>query len=265
MTALHGAIFCLIWVVVAVCLAMLIHRFVPKDYFEDHYEQAGFIFAVIGVVYAVILAFVAIGAWERFESAEVRTYAEAASLIDVYRDATVFPAQRTHIRSELRRYTDLVVSDDWPKMAQLQESTEAHDALEQLTADITVLKPATNEQQDVHQSMLGSIERALSERAARVSMSATGLNALVWYILGGGAAVTFRRRVMQVVMVGALAFSISIVYYLVSALDFPFRGDISVQPHAFENAAKTYDEIDVLTRSAAKIRVPGTSRHAGAS
>ena len=42
------------------------------------------------MIYAVLLAFVTIGVWERFEAAEARSYDEAAALTAIYRDAGSF-------------------------------------------------------------------------------------------------------------------------------------------------------------------------------
>jgi len=248
-----GIVFCVLWVAVAVAAALLIHRYVRSEFFEGHYEQAGFIFAVIGVVYAVMLAFVAIGVWERFDAAESRTYVEAMALVDVYRDASVF-ADGAPVRADLRNYTELVIHDEWPKMIALQTSEAASDAAERTAAQVDRLVPVGANEVDVHASMLQSMRTALGERAARVSLGATGLNPIVWIVIVGGAVVTigfsflfpFKRRRMQAIMVGALTFSIVIVLYLATAIDYPFRGDITVAPHAFEHAISIYDSIDRL-------------------
>ncbi len=247
----NGAIFTLGFVAIAVVLALIVHRLVPGQFFEEHYEQAGFIFAVIGVVYAVLLAFVAIGVWERFDGAESQTYSEANAVVDIYRDAAALP-QKAEIRGAIRRYTTLIIEDEWPKMVEGTHSGEADMAIERLAHDIDVLQPKSLGQQDVHAAMLGSLSQSLSDRAARVSMGATGLNPIVWVVLAFGAVVAvgfsflvpFKRTWMQVIMVGSLAFSIAIVFYLTTAIDYPFHGDITVQPHAFENAMRIYDAID---------------------
>jgi len=247
----NGAIFTLGFVAIAVVLAMVVHRFVPLAYFEDHYEQAGFIFAVIGVVYAVLLAFVAIGVWERFDGAESQTYSEANSIVALYRDARAVP-EKAQIRAAIREYTDLVVEDEWPKMIGGSHSDKADAAIERIARVVDLLQPKTLGQQDVHTAMLASLGQTLSDRAARISMGATGLNPIVWVVLAFGAIVAvgfsflfpFKRKRMQAIMVGSLAFSIAIVFYLTTAIDYPFHGDITVQPHAFENALHTYDSID---------------------
>ena len=248
---INGAIFCAIFVAVSIALALLIHRFIRPEYFEQHNEQAGFIFAVIGVVYAVLLAFVAIGVWERFDAAEVQTYDESTALVDVYRDATVFP-QGAAIRTAIRTYTHLVIVDEWPKMDSGRRSDAADRAVELLARDVNRLQPRSMDDQDVHAAMLSSVDRVLADRASRLSMEATGLNPIVWAVLSGGAIVTvafsflfpFKRRRMQAIMVGALALSIAMVFYLTSAIDVPFHGDITVQPHAFENALHDFADID---------------------
>jgi uncharacterized protein DUF4239 len=247
----NGAIFCLAFVGLSIAAALLIHRFVPRTFFEDHYEQAGFIFAVIGVVYAVLLAFVAIGVWERFDVAESKTYEEANALVDVYRHAGALP-EKTQIRDALKRYTTLIVEDEWPKLT-LDGHSEAADAqIETLARDIDRVEPTSMGGQDVHTAMLGALGVALADRSGRISMGATGLSPIVWAVIACGAIVVigfsflfpFKRRRMQAIMVGALAFSIAIVFYLTTAIDYPFHGDITVQPHAFENAIHTYAAID---------------------
>ena len=71
------------FVISTMLLGYLVHRFTSQEVRAANTDRAGFILAVIGVVYAVLLAFVAIGVWERFQEAEVRTYDEAGALASV--------------------------------------------------------------------------------------------------------------------------------------------------------------------------------------
>ncbi|MBV8771601.1 MAG: hypothetical protein JO166_04605, partial [Deltaproteobacteria bacterium] len=51
----------------ASCGGLLVfHRLVHIDLRKAHNDLAGFIFAVVGVIYAVLLAFIAIATWESF-------------------------------------------------------------------------------------------------------------------------------------------------------------------------------------------------------
>ena len=75
----------------AVAGALLVRRWVTVEVLERHNEVAGFIYAVIGVLYAVLLGFTAIIVWERFNEAQTNVEKEANDLGDLFRDAQAFP------------------------------------------------------------------------------------------------------------------------------------------------------------------------------
>ncbi|HEV2261005.1 MAG TPA: hypothetical protein VGR69_01785 [Candidatus Rubrimentiphilum sp.] len=245
-----GPLFIGVFVAFGILAGLLVHRFVPRAVFEEHNEIAGFMFAVVGVVYAVLLAFLAIAVWERYEAAEVRTYDEANQLSVVYRAVDVFP-QAPKIRKDLMRYTTLVINDEWPKMNGSGESSEANLLLEDIGYDIRHLHANTPSQQAVLSSLLENIHSIMVDRDYRISMSSEGINVFVWTILFAGAIGTmlfaslfaFKRAGAQVAMTGLLAFSLAIVLYLISVMDFPFRGEVRIGPEAFVNAAHTYCDV----------------------
>jgi hypothetical protein len=56
-------------VVFAICLVAvagleLVQRLVPSEKRQQHNDVAGFLYAVVGVVYAVLLALLVIAVWE---------------------------------------------------------------------------------------------------------------------------------------------------------------------------------------------------------
>ena len=70
-------------VLVAVVGLVLVQRLVPPDRREEHNDVAGFIYAVLGVAYAVLLAFMLISVWEDYESAQTNVESEAHELAGV--------------------------------------------------------------------------------------------------------------------------------------------------------------------------------------
>src|ERR1700735_5146519 len=82
------------FVLLTIIVGYLVDRFAPREVRIAHNDLAGFILAVIGVIYAVLLAFVTIGVWERYEQAESRSFDEATNLAVAYRDADAFPQSR---------------------------------------------------------------------------------------------------------------------------------------------------------------------------
>lgn len=237
-------------VIVTLVAAYVIGKVIPNEMRLAHNDLAGFILAVIGVVYAVLLAFVAIGVWERFNDAESRTYQEAGSLGIVYRDAGSF-GQGPAVRADLQRYAQLVIDDEWQKMRNGGQSDEADALLEKVDRDVRSLPVPSARLQDIHAQMLIQLDTALLDRDARLSEDATGVNPLMWVVLVIGAIVTvaftylfgFKHTLMQQLMIGSLSFLIALVLFLAIALDYPFRGGISVPPEAFHNLLETFRTI----------------------
>ena len=62
---------------------LLARRWVSVEVLKLNNEVAGFIYGVIGVLYAVLLGFTAIIVWERFDNAQAGVDEEANALADL--------------------------------------------------------------------------------------------------------------------------------------------------------------------------------------
>jgi Protein of unknown function (DUF4239) len=229
------------FVFISIVIGFLVVRFTSSDVRTAHNDRAGFILAVIGVIYAVLLAFVAVGAWERFQQAEARTYEEAESLAEVYRDAGSFVGGEA-LRRTLRAYVESVINVSWPAMRSGETSDIVDALLEKVDRQVRALPATSPRLEDIHAQMLSAMDTALADRESRVTMDSTGINGIMWMVLVIGAFITvaftylfgFDRTIMQALMVGALSFMIALVLFLIAALDYPFRGSIAVSPEAFQ-------------------------------
>jgi len=95
----------------------LVRRFVPLEALRSNNEVAGFKYAVIGVLYAVLLAFVVIITWERCYDAEKALAVEAGSAATLYRlsgglDETTGAALRANMSAHLKSVLADVVSKE---------------------------------------------------------------------------------------------------------------------------------------------------------
>jgi hypothetical protein len=130
MSIVYGAL-----VVCGACLAAvlglaLVQRLVPATIRKEHNEVAGFIYAALGVIYAVLLALVVIAVWEEFGRARVTVEGEANALAEIFWLAHRLPEPERHQLQELARsYAEEVVDKEWPLMEQgrtpLMEHTQA--------------------------------------------------------------------------------------------------------------------------------------------
>src|SRR5688500_15229285 len=85
----------LMLIVAAVLLALLglavVRRTVPHERLARHTDVAGYVYAVIGVIYAVILAQVVIAAWDDYQDARAVADDEANAVLNLARLAQVWP------------------------------------------------------------------------------------------------------------------------------------------------------------------------------
>jgi hypothetical protein len=70
---------------IAMAGPLVIRRFVTLDRLRNNNEVAGFKFATVGVIYAVLLAFAVIVVWERFNQAESGVAKEATAAVTILR------------------------------------------------------------------------------------------------------------------------------------------------------------------------------------
>ena len=83
-TAAYGVLIVLVIVLVAVGGLVLVQRVFPSALRQKHNDVAGFIYAVVGIVYAVLLALVVVAAWEEHEAAKGTVDSEANELAELY-------------------------------------------------------------------------------------------------------------------------------------------------------------------------------------
>jgi Protein of unknown function (DUF4239) len=235
---------------VAIGGGILFHRVAPHAALAEHNEIAGFVFAVVGVIYAVLLAFLAVGAWEHLQNADEQTYDEAARLIVVYRKCDAFP-QSHALRSELRAYVSEIVNRDWTMMRYGEIDERVIDMGEHIAFQLRRLPVKTMAQQNEHAAMVASMDQALIDRDSREAVANMGIGVFLWGILFAGAFFTvvfsylfaYRNTWSLVGIVGLLAAMVALVLYLVAAVDYPFQGEIRVGPDAFEHALHVFSAI----------------------
>ena len=225
----------LIFVAIAIVFHALRERFWSPT--KDDNEVAGIYAQLVGVLYAVLLAFVVIAAWEDYSKALARTAAEVNALGDLYRTVGGLPAQpRASIRSDVLAYSRLMQSEEWRAMQQGAISENAQRRAEQIAESVDRFQPASLGQADAHIEALTLVQEFLDARRQRLNQNQEGIPRLLWWSLWAGAIislglVTFMRtssRRRQLAMSIVLAVITGIVMSLVVEFEYPYRGETSV-------------------------------------
>jgi Protein of unknown function (DUF4239) len=251
------------WVILAltvvVCVGisigglLLVRRSVELSTLEAHHEVAGFILAVVGVVYAVLLAFIVIVVWQQADAARTGADREATILLAVYRDANALAQPGQDVRPAIRDYASLVVDTEWAEMAEHhRESRTADQALNAIWTQLRAIEPRTHSDEAFYDDAVSSMQEVSELRRTRIADSGAELVGVLWAVLiiGGIISIAFtyffgvHSLAAQILMVGSLAALVGLVLAVIVSLDLPFTGDVAVAPDAMRNAITEFGHIE---------------------
>src|ERR687885_1768570 len=139
---------------IAVAGVLLVRRLTSLNLHEEHNAVAGFIYSVLGVAYAVVLAFVLISVWQRYEEASERVNQEAAALVAVYFHVNELPdSDRRQIQQLAKSYAQVVIDEEWPMMQDGQSSPRAWALMDQIRQSLQNAEPSTSAEQVIYQQV----------------------------------------------------------------------------------------------------------------
>ncbi|HEY6886193.1 MAG TPA: DUF4239 domain-containing protein [Solirubrobacter sp.] len=248
---LHAPTWLLGLIIVTLCVGIslggvvLVRRSVELSELEEHHDVAGFILAVVGVVYAVLLAFVVVIAWQQFEDARTDVDREATVLTAMYRNADMLQSIGPDARPAIRRYVQLLVDREWDQMAKVHEQDpEADRALHAVWQAFRALEPRTKSDEAFYDEAVSSLDDATELRRERIATSGRELPQAMWGVLLIGAIISVgftyffgvSSFAAQALMVAALAALVGLVLALIMTLDLPFTGSVGVGPDAMSDA-----------------------------
>ncbi|HZY99956.1 MAG TPA: DUF4239 domain-containing protein [Candidatus Baltobacteraceae bacterium] len=233
-----GEIF-IVFAVVAVAVvlhAIFQNRFKP-DVLRRHNDVAGFLFSAVGVIYAVVLGFVVVVVWEKYDATVSNVESEVAAVADLYRSVGTYPEpQRSQIRDELTRYVDQMITAEWPLMSQDVNVNPDALILETAAHQVETFVPRTVAQSNAQQAAIEQVVRLFDSRRERLIHSAPSVPGVLWFALVIGAmsmlAFAFlfgsENRPAQLVMTAILAGLIAVLFVVIDEFDSPFSGSVSI-------------------------------------
>ena len=243
-------------VVGGVCLAAvggltLVQFLVPTASRQQHNDVAGFIYAVLGVIYAVLLALVVIAVWEDFGRARETVEGEANATAEIFWLAHRLPEpERRQVQELARSYAREVVHKEWPLMregqAPLMEQGQATPTgwvlIDDIRATLQGFEPRAPAGEALYAEGLDQIEELADARRMRLVAAHEGIPAVLWVVLvmAGVAVVGFtylfglESTWAHRLMVAALAAVIGMVLFTIGAMEHPFSGGARIGTEAFD-------------------------------
>lgn len=230
---------------------LLVAKFIHHSKMEVHNEVAGFIYAVIGVIYAVLLAFVVITVWEQYTDAERNANVEVSHVIDVYRNANAFPdSVKNEIREEVANYMRCLVKYEWPAMYKSEISEEAKNSYNNIWEIHLNFKPTSSYENIWYAEAIKELNSLADARRFRIDSIYYDVPFFMWIVLFIGAFLTIafgymfgtKNRIAHLIMIFCLAGTICLVLILIQALEHPYTGLVHVTP---ESLIKAMEQLNI--------------------
>jgi Protein of unknown function (DUF4239) len=230
----------------------VVRRYVKLEKLVTNNEIAGFKFATIGVLYAVLLAFATIVVWQKFSDADDNVAKEAAGATTVYRLSQGLDEQSAAaLRAAMSNYLTVAINRDWPAMERgaKDEYPATRVALDAIYSALLSGQPSASREAAVLPEILRQLDAITQARRERLIAADGIVPRILWPVLFGGAVVTIgftfffgtKNVVAQTEMTVLLSLLIFSQLLIIVAVDFPFTGPIKVEPTALVRVLSDFD------------------------
>jgi hypothetical protein len=236
----------------------LVQRLVPATSRQRHNDVAGFIYAALGVIYAVLLALVVIAVWEEYDAANETVEQEANAVAEIAWLAHRLPEpEGSHIQELARSYAEEVIHQEWPlmeqgespAMTQTQGTPSGWTLIDEIRANLQGFQPRTPADEQLYAEGLDQVQRLADARRMRLVAAEEGIPGVLWSVLifGGVAAIGFTylfglaNTWAHRLMVVTLAAVIGLVLFTIGAMEHPFSGGARIGTEAFDLVLERFE------------------------
>ncbi len=211
---------------------------------------------VTGTMFAVVLAFVILAAFQTFNGSRSGAQSEAGAVLDMSRTAALFPpAQRDELRTDFICYGRAVVNQEWPAMRSGHSSPAVDYWVTAYRAEFGRLDLRSPREQLALQELLSEAAPRTSGRLQRLSDATPAVPTPLWLalIFGGCVAVSLQLAMadpreklrIQGPLVAGLASVVAAGLLVVFFLDHPYQNQVGgIQPKAMQQTLVTMQNLD---------------------
>jgi hypothetical protein len=237
----------------------IVRRTVPLERLKQNHEVAGFTFGVIGAFYGLLLAFVIVAAWERFDRADEKVQGEAMALASLYRLSKGFPEPLEHnLQQAIREYTEHAINVEWPAMARYTHGRPDNPtgALG-LWALIGAYDPSDARQNLLVDKSYDQLQQLGEDRSLRYLYGSEDFPSVVWLVIYAGLFITIGFSYFfgldtfpsQALMCGIFSSLLGLTILAILELAHPYQGTVTVSDAPFRFAITRMNEMDEVALS----------------
>jgi hypothetical protein len=221
----------------SVIAADLVRRTLDVDLRRRQHEVGNPLYMQIGVVFAVLLAFVFNEVFGEYNAAAQAINGECGALHGAAMLANdLSDGQGKVVEQAILDYSRIVVSAEWEALSHRQPSVDAQNAFHKIVLAAGRLNPTRSTDSAIQSQLLSLISQAHAFRETRLFHANQGLPITIWvvllfYSLLLVAFVLFagvESRVVHLFFTAAFSTSVILVLIVVRMLDYPFEGALTL-------------------------------------
>ena len=240
----------LLFIGVSVCLCWgltLLLKPLMEQWFEDNHENRNNVIEIMiagtGLFYGLLVGLVAVGAYTNYTNADDAVTHEANAAGVLYRDVSNFPEpQRSELRADISNYIEIVVNKEFPSAHQGELLTTATPVATKIQNGVSSFAPTNFAGNALTIETYRQFSEFIKDRNERINLMKSGLPGTLWFVLIVGAIINLMLMAMLWVkklkthfaFSGLFAVFLSLMLFLIAAMDHPFLGQYSITPGAFE-------------------------------
>lgn len=227
---------------VSVAGIYLVRKSISRKQLEACHEVGGYLLAVVGTLYAILLGLIVVDAQSKVELARHMAACEANMLSNIYHLSRPFKQPgKQNIRDGLYEYALSVVNEDWSGIQQGKQAELSVAPYRALWRQITDYNPQNQNEQQCYSTMLTNMEELSQARRFRMVAAKSKLSALLWTVLlaGGVLIVLFtyfffvESLLSQILMTAFVVIFVSMNIFLVYVFQNPYRPELGVKKVGF--------------------------------
>src|SRR6266436_897623 len=258
-------LFCAAWMQVALIIIVfsglsilglyIVRLLVPVERLKQNHEVAGFTFGVIGAFYGLLLAFVIVAAWERFDRADERVQGEAMGLASLYRLSKGFPQPLQHnLQQAIRAYSEHAIDVEWPNMSERSQDKTIDNPVGTLGlwALVASYNPSDQRQSLLVDKSYDQLQLVSEDRALRYMYGNEEFPSVVWLVIYAGLFITIgfsyffglETFFSQALMCAVFSALLGLTILAILELAHPYQGSVVVSSQPLQYALSRMDDMD---------------------
>ena len=236
----------LVAVVLGLSVYFVSHKLISKYQKGDTGPPAS-LFGVVGMLVGLMLSLSFAKVISDIRSIDNAIVREAAAILDVSDDLNRYGHNDTQkIRQLLVQYTESVIDDDWPALANDSLGKKTTSIKIELLDKMALLKPETPVQERLISQIEDDIDAISDYRLVRLDSTLSEPPTYVYvtflgFLLTMACFGAYPPQIPLVVLVGLYAAFVGLVLFLIMTLSDPFQG-VGIAPTTFEHILETMKE-----------------------